>query len=203
MDGRRMLIYLPISILSLILLLFIASYLGFDLASAGNLILSLNPLYLAILLLITAVELVLKTARFIYSLNHTAPFFPLLRSYFFSVFISFLVPVRVAGEGVRPLVFKSLDGMDYKHSLSAVSIERIMDMLFLPILLVGTLALVIHPAVPAMIFIFFCVFLALARTDMLIMLSRRIPNKRISSFVEGMLIELQQVVVDRRRLAKL
>ncbi|GEM_PF-2661601 len=201
MDDRRTLIYLPISILSLFLLLLVASYLGFDLASAGSLILSVDPLYLTILALITAVELVLKTIRFKYSFKHNTQFSPLLHSYFFSVFVSFLVPVRVAGEGVRPLVFKSLDGIDYKQSLSAVSIERIMDMLFLPLTFATTLTLAVHPAIPILVFIFFCVLLALARTDLLKTLSRHIPHEKISSFIEGTLTELQRVVSDGRRLA--
>lgn len=175
-------LYLAVSLLSLILFILIAQWLGFDVSASFSEILSIGILPFIILFLITTIEFIAKTFRFKYALNNEYSFRQLAAPYLASIFISFLVPSRFAGEGIRPLAFRSNPKIPASECLSAISIERVFDVLFLPFLLFGAISSLLDPIISIALIISLILFLVISTTTLFIEASSLVPHKALSSF---------------------
>ncbi len=194
-------LYLAISLLSLILFIAIAQWFGLDVLKSLNEMASIGILGFIILAILTSIELVAKVFRFKYALSGNYSVKSLTLPYLSSVFLSFIIPSRFAGEGIRPLAFRSNPKIPAGECLSAVSIERIFDVIFLPFLLFGALSSLFNPLVPYVLVAGLAVFLAVATTGFFISATRLIPHKSVSSFFAEYFTALRKTLGDKRRFA--
>lgn len=200
MDINKIAVNLSVVLLSLVLIIVIAHLLGFDLLAVLRVISSLSLEWVAILFLITFLELILKTSRFAYSLKTKRPFSSLLHAYFTSVFLSFLIPFRLLGEGVRPLAFRSISKISYRESLSAISIERVMDMLVLPTVLLLMFTSALNPLAPTLILLFLLVFIFLTVRGVFTGVIRKLPFGKTSSFFEDVFENIRNTFSDKGKM---
>lgn len=180
----RYALYLALCILCLLLLALILSSLGL-LEPAIAIILSMPLWGIALLLMITVLEFLAKVARFSYCLPAPPPIARVSFPYFFGTFLSFLVPFRLLGEGVRPIVFKAHLGIGYSQSLSAISAERMLDMAFVTLFAAITLGTLIHPLLAFGMVGTFALFVYLISSGTLACAALRLNINIISKFAEA------------------
>jgi len=201
MKEHKQFLYLVISLLSLILFAIIATSFGLDILKSLDEIISIGLLGFLLLTLITLVETIAKIFRFRYALSREYNVKQLAPSYLVSIFLSFLVPSRFAGEATRPLAFRSNPKIPAGECLSAVSIERIFDVIFLPFFLFGAISSLFNPFIPALLVFGLALFLVLATTEVFILIASRIPQKTLSSFLADYFTSLRAILRDRKRFA--
>lgn len=198
---HKQFLYLSISILSLVLFIIVAQWLGLDVLMSFSEMVSIGPFAFLALFLITVIELVTKLLRFKYALTSSHSALSLALPYLNSIFISFIIPSRFAGEGARLLAFRSKPKIAANECLSAISIERIFDVMFLPFFLFGAISALFHPLIPYALVIGLAMFLALAATKTFVLATSLIPHKGAASFLAGYFTSLRKVISDRKRFA--
>ncbi|MEM0437727.1 MAG: lysylphosphatidylglycerol synthase transmembrane domain-containing protein [Candidatus Micrarchaeia archaeon] len=180
----RYALYFALCILCLILLALIISSLGL-LEPTIAIILSVPLWGLALLLLVTALEFFAKVARFSYCLPARHPLAKLSFPYFFGSFLSFLVPFRLLGEGVRPVVFKMHSGIRYSDSLSAISAERMHDMAFVTLFAAITVGTLLHPLLAFGMVGMLALFVYLVFSGILADTAARLNIRTLSAFAKS------------------
>jgi uncharacterized protein (TIRG00374 family) len=178
----RLILYLFITVFSLFLVLYFANVYGINPSVIVDRLLGINPAIILFLLILTIIEFLFKIVRFRACLNDNAHNLPI--SYLVGIAFSFIVPFKLLGEGVRPFFFNTLSKLDYENSLSAISIERLFDLVFVFSFAIISLSSIVDIRYIFLLLAVLIIFIIFAISEKPVHFAKKIPNHPFSKFVE-------------------
>lgn len=136
---------------------------------------------LLLILVITIIEFLLKVVRFNLTLENKIEFKKLVWPYFRGTYLSYLVPFRLLGEGVRAPIFKKENNLSYGQSLASISIERLTDMLLITLVVFYTISY-INSLVSGLLLLSFFMFIIVMRSNWPIKFMKKLPSNKLFDF---------------------
>lgn len=171
-------------LVSFVLVLLLLEFLGFEFTKLPQVLRKIGFFSLFLLFFITLFEQFIKTYRFNVALKKPLKFSKLIIPYFRGTYLSYFVPVRLLGEGVKAPIFKKHCDISYTQSLAAISIERLTDMLLITIIALSAVSY-INPIISGLLLFSFIVFILLMRSEIPLKTIKKLPDHSIIEHVKN------------------
>jgi uncharacterized protein (TIRG00374 family) len=171
-----------ILLVSFIFVLILLEFLGFEFTKLPEMLKKIGILPLIFLLLITFLEVIIKAYRFNLTLKKPLKITKVLWPYFRATYLSYFVPVRLLGEGVKAPIFKKHCNISYTQSLASISIERLTDMLLITFIALYAVSY-INPIISGLLLFSFIIFILIMRSELPIKTIRKLPENKVFDFV--------------------
>lgn len=173
---------MAILLLSIVLIGALLHFLNFEYEKIPEMLNEMGFFALVLILVITIVEFVLKIVRFDVTLEKKLGVNKLLIPYFRGTFLSYLVPIRLLGEGARAPIFKKDCDISYSQSLASISIERLTDMLLITFVVFYAVSF-FNVWISGLLLFSFFVFILVMKTKMFIKIMKMLPENKIFNFI--------------------
>lgn len=190
---------LLVLLLSIILIGVILHLINFEYDKIPQLIETIGFPVIILILIITIIEFLFKVVRFNLTLDNRMEFKKLVWPYFRGTYLSYLVPFRLLGEGVRAPIFNKECNLSYEQSLASISIERLTDMILITMVVFYTLSY-INSLISGLFLLSFLIFIILMRSKLPIKLMEKLPENKIFDFIINYLKMLNKLLNQPKKM---